>query len=873
MRLAGTYFAGRQKGDKSGRRTGTNNRPRALPGNAPSVETRARAAGAQAARDYSPLPDELGPLVPLGAVVGDVGGAIYDEMADAAGSRSAHTRRLERDARWARGTRQAATDVLSDAPVGQQIVDFVGAVPGMIRASGEAHAADRARRGLGRQSPMDTVARVGRDIWMGWPEAARDARARTAESDVRAQAHDARGDGLRARMERRVGNRAAGDDFWTTAPAVLEALPGVGLTPDLALAGVGAARFTGRQGVRLAGQEVPRALMTPASRSAADFTAATGRNVTEREMAGAMTAADRNSGPLSREARRVVRLGAPVGAVVGAGVVDAANGSRDDNPILKGLGALGGAASGAILARHAPAIASGAIKAGRDALLLDAPPGELTRLMGSQTGMFAGPQARTADHAARARAVEMTAQGIDRDTIWRETGWGQGADGKWRFEIDDSGARLTQAQRMSSMEDYDRISNEIHGRNYGTLPFDGPNGKLGPTRQAIIDRARSQLRPDREVMTGQLDHPDLYDAYPQVGQVRTFMGDKAGPGNGYFDGSNNLINLDTKDHIGDVLHENQHVIQREENLGRGASAESYLSGPRSAMNQARAVHQMRNRVQMLNEGVVEAANYVAKHGGLEVNNLIRLDIDFPGDQLDRHIETLRREMQDIHVPSAMDMYRRSSGEVEARNTANRADFTPEQRRARPPWETEDVPRDKQIVRYDGDRMESRPPPPRPGAPPARLLGDAAAPSAGAGPIETLPIGPASGERAPPDEVFFRGGSDPTTKAFSLDLTDDGYKRTERVVFLSNNREMAEQFGQVGEYNVTGKIAHVEWPDADPIYDPEVMRRVLDDAERGGFDAVRISGVQNFEGGALSDVVAVFNKDNVRRAPRASKPLP
>ena len=43
-------------------------------------------------------------------------------------------------------------------------------------------------------------------------------------------------------------------------------------------------------------------------------------------------------------------------------------------------------------------------------------------------------------------------------------------------------------------------------------------------------------------------------------------------------------------------------------------------------------------------------------------------------------------------------YARTSGEVEARNVEARRDMTPDERRAKPPWETEDVLPILQIVR-------------------------------------------------------------------------------------------------------------------------------------------------------------------------------
>ncbi|MFR8291350.1 MAG: LPD23 domain-containing protein, partial [Dysosmobacter welbionis] len=47
--------------------------------------------------------------------------------------------------------------------------------------------------------------------------------------------------------------------------------------------------------------------------------------------------------------------------------------------------------------------------------------------------------ARRADLDALDRAKEMERQGVAMETIFRETGWYTGADGKWRFESDDSG--------------------------------------------------------------------------------------------------------------------------------------------------------------------------------------------------------------------------------------------------------------------------------------------------------------------------------------------------------------------------------------------------------------------------------------------------
>lgn len=52
-----------------------------------------------------------------------------------------------------------------------------------------------------------------------------------------------------------------------------------------------------------------------------------------------------------------------------------------------------------------------------------------------------------------------------------------------------------------------------------------------------------------------------------------------------------------------------------------------------------------------------------------------------------------------NLDEGQDIYNRLAGEVEARNVQSRMNMTPEERRAIPPWETQDVPDAEQIVRY------------------------------------------------------------------------------------------------------------------------------------------------------------------------------
>lgn len=156
------------------------------------------------------------------------------------------------------------------------------------------------------------------------------------------------------------------------------------------------------------------------------------------------------------------------------------------------------------------------------------------------TFIFAGPTAKTADHAALSKAEEMASSGASRDDIWNQTGWFQGADGKWRFEIDDSGARFN-------------ASPEIGGHR-------------------VVASELGQA----------LDHQPLSDAYPYMSGIT--LGRDAPPGSGYFQeawaGAPARISIGQKNARTDranALHEVQHAIQVDEGFGRGGSRSSFTS--------------------------------------------------------------------------------------------------------------------------------------------------------------------------------------------------------------------------------------------------------------------------------------------------------
>jgi hypothetical protein len=152
--------------------------------------------------------------------------------------------------------------------------------------------------------------------------------------------------------------------------------------------------------------------------------------------------------------------------------------------------------------------------------------------------IFAGPTAKTADTAALAKAEEMAASGASRDDIWNQTGWFQGTDGKWRFEIDDSTAGLKNDEQFIA--------------------------EFGPSKGQAVNRFEG------------LDHPGMSAAYPNIADDISFAGLYAEGRQPLGIASPSRIEVTAsspEEARGITLHEFQHRIQGKEGFAGGGNTE------------------------------------------------------------------------------------------------------------------------------------------------------------------------------------------------------------------------------------------------------------------------------------------------------------
>ena len=197
----------------------------------------------------------------------------------------------------------------------------------------------------------------------------------------------------------------------------------------------------------------------------------------------------------------------------------------------------------------------------------------LTAVRGS-VGVFGGRLARTADREALSRAEEMAARGTPRDDIWSQTGWFQGRDGQWRFEIDDSHARLT--PQAAGVYEAQNPNKYIHGAR---LP------------DVMEHRALTEAYPSTEDTRASafFTHKPAGASYhPAVDQMSVSAGDA------------NTARAFT-------LHELQHAVQQREGFTSGASPDDFVYQNSPLFSQRRSYEEPEAAYRRV-AGEVEARN-------------------------------------------------------------------------------------------------------------------------------------------------------------------------------------------------------------------------------------------------------------------------
>ena len=191
---------------------------------------------------------------------------------------------------------------------------------------------------------------------------------------------------------------------------------------------------------------------------------------------------------------------------------------------------------------------------------------------------FGGRNANRADLEALDRAQDMERRGVAADTIFRETGWFQGADGKWRFEIDDSGMEYSRWGDMnrSDRTEYARFR-ELEGKFIDGTITQEEQAEL----RSLLEEGHGPGRAEEQQTLRLSDfvrHDELYQNYPQLRQAGLPLRGSLRTGrDGTYNAETNTITLNNslRDAPEDTLvHEIQHAIQNAEGFAGRTPARS-----------------------------------------------------------------------------------------------------------------------------------------------------------------------------------------------------------------------------------------------------------------------------------------------------------
>ena len=319
-------------------------------------------------------------------------------------------------------------------------------------------------------------------------------------------------------------------------------------------------------------------------------------------------------------------------------------------------------------------------------------------------------------------AKEMQALGTNSKLqIFLSTGWQQGKDSMWRYEIPDGEIN----------------KEEIYDLYLGTF-----NNVMGSQTVKITDI---------------LEAPELYKAYPSLKNIPVvFTEDKYmdGADGSYSPGGFNMIRLNENllrnedQSIADVfelksilLHEVQHAIQHEEgfatggNLGTGrqllntrfAEQTRYKEHLRDIIKRIRdlntievrkiedvlaqnpdiEVYEFEKIAEQLITNAKASKKYI-KPRAIKIKKLLEelndMNIEVGSnmsEDIANTINSIYKEINNIKSPSsAYEAYKRIAGEVEARNVQARMNLSEEERREISLEETEKVPREQQLLLFN-----------------------------------------------------------------------------------------------------------------------------------------------------------------------------
>lgn len=335
-------------------------------------------------------------------------------------------------------------------------------------------------------------------------------------------------------------------------------------------------------------------------------------------------------------------------------------------------------------------------------------------LGGKQRGIFAGVKAKGADLDAMEAAKELQRRGLSRDEIWQKTGWFEDVDGQWKWEIDDSSTMTKQIQSRGSMRLPEVLEHDaLYAAYPSTRMLSISRGKNGNYYSPQLDTMRvSRVEsPANDIIRkyNRLEDDLLEEAHAKLerGEFNDVMEAKLEQD---IKELSQRAKEEASAYSGDafekktVMHELQHALQEREGFAKGGHAEHFADDYNRALHNKDYYDQEAINARLAARKTPEYKAIQSDiDAAIELDDKVSLQKLVPQrraieDAAARDFELESARLSEKIKLNPFEQYRRLAGEAEARNVETRLNFTPEQRRATPPWQTLDVPEDELIIR-------------------------------------------------------------------------------------------------------------------------------------------------------------------------------
>lgn len=352
-------------------------------------------------------------------------------------------------------------------------------------------------------------------------------------------------------------------------------------------------------------------------------------------------------------------------------------------------------------------------------LMVGAPAPVAAKAADGSLGSFMGVKSKTFNKADLQGAQNLEAHGGTADELWENHTTMRGADNRWRQEIDDSAMKLRNEAFDHTITPATEGSTgmwDVGGREAQHTVTLKDTGRITGKESSVEEIFKKFTTPAHQPLDKVIDHPELFEAYPELRGIRvrelTKDLDPTGTTHGMAWGRDLYLAKDLAPEFAKsvIAHEVQHIIQGIEGFSKGGS--SAMFKPQKLVEAEAHFNKVREDTltDLLGKGYTpDQLNLMVKHvddhlaTGAPLNKLMT---ESPTGQKIVNIVKAQR-LIDKAAEEHFEQYQRIKGEVEARNVQARLNYDKFTRANVPAGRTESRSRELQIDRpEEGATLQS-----------------------------------------------------------------------------------------------------------------------------------------------------------------------